>query len=107
MQLLEQMHGSSVSALAPSVRNWGGIDGEAPLAPTLAQEAAGRRIRVAFFVGILVGDDAMNQQELIRIVDGIARDKNIERDQIYNDIEQAVASGLRKQFNTRTPASSR
>src|SRR5436309_14049420 len=42
----------------------------------------------------------MNQQELIRIVDGIARDKNIERDQIYTDIEQAVASGLRKQFNT-------
>jgi N utilization substance protein A len=41
----------------------------------------------------------MNQSELIRIVDGIARDKNIERDQIYNDIEQAVASGLRKQFN--------
>src|SRR5438045_4159686 len=39
-------------------------------------------------------------QELIRIVDGIARDKNIERDQIYNDIEQAIASGLRKQFNT-------
>lgn len=42
----------------------------------------------------------MNPQELIRIVDGIARDKNIERDQIYTDIEQAVASGLRKQFNT-------
>src|SRR5947207_5367697 len=39
-------------------------------------------------------------QDLIRIVDGIARDKNIERDQIYNDIEQAIASGLRKQFNT-------
>src|SRR5438552_13560703 len=38
--------------------------------------------------------------ELIRIVDGIARDKNISRDQIYTDIEQAVASGLRKQFNT-------
>src|SRR5271170_7941817 len=37
--------------------------------------------------------------ELIRIVDGIARDKNIEREQIYSDIEQAVASGLRKQFN--------
>ena len=42
----------------------------------------------------------MNSSELIRIVDGIARDKNIERDQIYTDIEQAVASGLRKQFNT-------
>src|SRR5580700_4881678 len=39
-------------------------------------------------------------QELIRIVDSIARDKNIEREQIYTDIEQAVASGLRKQFNT-------
>jgi len=42
----------------------------------------------------------MNHQELVRIVDGIARDKNIARDQIYTDIEQAVASGLRKQFNT-------
>src|SRR5580658_7960914 len=42
----------------------------------------------------------MNPQELIRIVDGMARDKNIQREQIYNDIEQAVASGLRKQFNT-------
>jgi len=39
-------------------------------------------------------------QELIRIVDGIARDKNIDRDQVYTDIEQAVASGLRKHFNT-------
>ncbi|HEY2416126.1 MAG TPA: transcription termination factor NusA [Pirellulaceae bacterium] len=39
-------------------------------------------------------------QELIRIVDAIARDKNIEREQIYTDIEQAIASGLRKQFNT-------
>src|SRR5436190_7615551 len=38
--------------------------------------------------------------ELIRIVDGIARDKNIDRDQIYTDIEQAIASGLRKQFDT-------
>src|SRR4051794_84534 len=38
--------------------------------------------------------------ELIPVVDGIARDKNIERDQIYTDIEQAIASGLRKQFNT-------
>jgi N utilization substance protein A len=38
--------------------------------------------------------------ELIRIVDGIARDKNIEREQIYSNIEQAIASGLRKQFNT-------
>ena len=39
-------------------------------------------------------------QELIRIVDGIARDKNIEREQIYTDIEQAIARGLRKHFGT-------
>ena len=37
--------------------------------------------------------------ELIRIVDGIARDKNIEREQRYTNIEQAIASALRKQFN--------
>jgi N utilization substance protein A len=42
----------------------------------------------------------MPNPELMRIVDGIARDKNIEKEQIYTDIEQAVASGLRKHFNT-------
>ncbi len=42
----------------------------------------------------------MPNPELVRIVDGIARDKNIEREQVYTDIEQAVASGLRKQFDT-------
>lgn len=42
----------------------------------------------------------MNNPELIRIVDGIARDKNIDREQIYTNIEQAMASALRKQFNT-------
>lgn len=41
----------------------------------------------------------MPNPELLRIVDGIARDKNIEKDQIFTDIEQAIASGLRKQFN--------
>ena len=42
----------------------------------------------------------MANQDLLRIVDGIARDKNIEKDQIYSDIEQSIASALRKQFNT-------
>ena len=42
----------------------------------------------------------MPNPELIRIVDGIARDKQLEREQVYTDIEQAVASGLRKHFNT-------
>ena len=46
----------------------------------------------------------MPNPELIRIVDGIARDKNIEREQVYTDIEQAIASGLRKHFNTEDTA---
>ncbi|HMO25523.1 MAG TPA: transcription termination/antitermination protein NusA, partial [Tepidisphaeraceae bacterium] len=36
----------------------------------------------------------------MRIADSIARDKNIERDQVFIDIEQAIASGLRKHYNT-------
>ena len=39
----------------------------------------------------------MANAELIRIVDAIARDKNIEREQVYTDVEQAIASALRKQ----------
>src|SRR5215213_436034 len=42
----------------------------------------------------------MPNPEIKRIADGIARDKNIEAEQVYVDIEQAIASGLRKQFNT-------
>ena len=42
----------------------------------------------------------MANPELMRIVDSIARDKNIEREQVYTDVEQAIASALRKQFNT-------
>src|SRR5436190_6426349 len=42
----------------------------------------------------------MPNPEIMRIADGIARDKNIDREQVYVDIEQAVASGLRKQYNT-------
>ncbi|HZZ44439.1 MAG TPA: transcription termination factor NusA [Tepidisphaeraceae bacterium] len=46
----------------------------------------------------------MPNPELIRIVDGIARDKNIERESVYTDIEQAIASALRKQYNTEDTA---
>ena len=46
----------------------------------------------------------MPNPDLLRIVDGIARDKNIEREQVYVDVEQAIASALRKQFNTEDTA---
>ena len=32
----------------------------------------------------------MPNPELLRIVDGIARDKNIEREQVYTDVEQGA-----------------
>src|SRR5690349_828629 len=46
----------------------------------------------------------MPNAELMRIVDSIARDKNIEKEQVYTDVEQAIASALRKQFNTEDTA---
>ncbi len=36
--------------------------------------------------------------ELIRIVDGIARDKNIEKDSVFVDLEQAMISAVRKAY---------
>ncbi|HSW44291.1 MAG TPA: transcription termination factor NusA [Phycisphaerae bacterium] len=36
--------------------------------------------------------------ELVRIVDSIARDKNIEKDAVYTDLEQAMISAVRKAY---------
>ncbi|MEM7808631.1 MAG: transcription termination factor NusA [Planctomycetota bacterium] len=36
--------------------------------------------------------------ELVRIVDGIARERGIEKEAVFVDIEQAIASGLRRQY---------
>ena len=40
----------------------------------------------------------MMNQELLRIVENIARDKNIERESIFADLEEAMISGVRKHF---------
>ena len=37
-------------------------------------------------------------QELVRIVDNIARDKNIDRESIFSDLEEAMVSAARKHF---------
>jgi N utilization substance protein A len=37
-------------------------------------------------------------QELLRIVDNIARDKNIDRESIFMDLEEAMVSAVRKHF---------
>lgn len=46
----------------------------------------------------------MANADIPRIADAIARDKNIEREQVFVDMEQAIASGLRKHFNTEDTA---
>ena len=41
----------------------------------------------------------MNNAELIRLVDAISRDRNVEKESLYRDIEQAMVSAARKHFN--------
>jgi len=42
----------------------------------------------------------MNTQEMMRILESIARDRNIERSVLIADLEQAMVSAARKYFNT-------
>ena len=37
-------------------------------------------------------------QELVRIIDNIARDKNIDKESIFADLEEAMVSAIRKHF---------
>jgi len=41
----------------------------------------------------------MNSQELLRLIDSISRDRNVEKDSLLTDIEQAMVSAARKHFN--------
>lgn len=41
----------------------------------------------------------MNPQELIRLIDSISRDRNVDKESLYRDIEQAMVSAARKHFN--------
>ena len=38
-------------------------------------------------------------QEMLRIIDSIARDRNVEKESLFDDIEQAMVSAARKHFN--------
>ncbi len=42
----------------------------------------------------------MNSQEMMRIIDSIARDRNVERDVLISDLEQAMVSAARKFYNS-------
>jgi N utilization substance protein A len=42
--------------------------------------------------------------ELVRIVEGIARDRGIDKEAVFIDIEQAIASGLRRQYQVEDVA---
>ncbi len=41
----------------------------------------------------------MNNSELLRLIDSISRDRNVEKESLYKDIEQAMVSAARKHFN--------
>jgi N utilization substance protein A len=42
----------------------------------------------------------MNPQEMVRILDSIARDRNIDRELLFSDLEQAMVSAARKYYNS-------
>jgi N utilization substance protein A len=46
---------------------------------------------------------AMNAPEMMRILDSIARDRNIDRSLLIRDLELAMVSAARKHFNTLDP----
>ncbi len=41
----------------------------------------------------------MNGQEMMRLIDSISRDRNVDKDTLCKDIEQAMVSAARKHFN--------
>jgi len=43
-------------------------------------------------------------QELMRIIDSICRDKNIERDSLIADIEAAMSGAIRKHYEDSAEA---
>ncbi|MBL9030714.1 MAG: transcription termination factor NusA [Phycisphaerae bacterium] len=45
----------------------------------------------------------MNKQEMMRIIDSIARDRNIEKQLLIRDLEQAMVSAARKYFSAIDP----
>jgi len=51
-----------------------------------------------FFVVALIRDAKVMSQDLLRIVDNIARDKNIDKEAIFVDLEEAMISAVRKHF---------
>lgn len=46
------------------------------------------------------GGSKVNPQEIMRILDSIARDRNIDRSLLIHDLEQAMLSAVRKYFGT-------
>ncbi|MEE9212942.1 MAG: transcription termination factor NusA [Phycisphaeraceae bacterium] len=41
----------------------------------------------------------MNPQEMLRLIDSISRDRNVDKESLFTDIEQAMVSAARKHFN--------
>ncbi len=52
--------------------------------------------RPTFFCGLARNGKTNMNQELLRIVEGIARDKNIDKETVFDDLEAAMLSAIRK-----------
>ena len=50
---------------------------------------------------------SINGQEMLRIVDSIARERNVEKESLFHDIEQAMVSAARKHFGAEDTESFR
>jgi len=50
--------------------------------------------------GWIVRKHKQMNQELLRIVENVARDKNIDKESIFADLEEAMVSAIRKHFGT-------
>lgn len=42
---------------------------------------------------------AINNSEMLRLIDSISRDRNVDKESLFSDIEQAMVSAARKHFN--------
>jgi len=42
---------------------------------------------------------AINNAEMLRLIDSISRDRNVDKESLFSDIEQAMVSAARKHFN--------
>jgi N utilization substance protein A len=75
-------------------------DAPKPAAPQAAKPPVKAIPKAAAKPSPAATERKMASPELLRIVDGIARDKNIDKETVYEDLEAAMISAARKAYTT-------